>query len=1291
MTDLRLKLFGGFDFDAAIETAGMPRKVKGLLAYLVLQPGRAQSRDKLATLLWANSSDSQARQSLRQALADLRKLLGGAADLLVCTNETVTLAAGAIDVDVLEFQQCLGTATAEALARAVELYHGDFLDGLYLRAPDFDDWRALEAGRLREQALGAIGELLEQSLASGATDAGVRLATRLLALDPLRESAHRALMRLYAQQGRHALALKQYRICHDVLRRDLGVEPEPATTALHDELRSGRMATASSGSAPASRPPAIEREPPAESADSARGAFSQILPATVVSVRVAEFAAIANRLEPDGLHEWLNRYYSVVDAEAERHGGVAVQHAGEVVIAVFDAPAAHGEDGLRAVRAAVAIHRALPVPPRVQIGIASGKVLHARVGGGDRHERTIIGNCVALASDLAQAAESGETVVTDDTYRAVAKQFEATPLPLPAATPGSAIQAWCIGAQVHPRGQPLFGRRQELSAFASALEACLENARGQGFLVRGNAGIGKTRLIEEFEALASARGFATHKALVLDFGGGLAHDPIRLIARSLLELTSTSSDQDVQRAAERAVEDGWIAQSQHALLLDLLGLPLPVKLKTVYDAMDSGARERGRQSTLARLFESAAARRPLVVTVEDVQWAEAATLAQLAQIARTSDGCAGILVMSARSEAEPLDPLWRNALLGVALTTIELGALRDADATQLAAGLIEPDSELGTQFIARCVRRAEGNPLFLEQLLRAAGDAREQIPHSVQSIVCARIDHLPPQDRQAAKAAAVMGQRFSLPALRHLIGDPQYTCDRLLAQHLIRPWGDEFLFTHALIAEAIYDALPKSELRRMHCAHADWLADRDPVLVAEHLDRADDPRAAAAYLQAARAQARTYHNDDALRLARRGIGVSRDARDKLELACFEAELLQEAGAIDESIAAYEMAYRHAVTPGERCRTWIGIAAGLRVRDRYAEALELLERAERAATRAEDLALIHCHRGNIMVPMERSADCLESHELALRFAREAGSPLLEARALSGLGDAHYLRGAMRTAGEAFARCIELCRSHGFGRIEVANLAMRGATRFYSNELTDAIADTRAAVELAIEVGNCRAEAIARNVLAYLLYYAGECQAAKEQALHGLELARKLGSKRFEVKNLLNLGLALLGLGQADRARQMLEQAYATGQSAAVGLWAAWVLGALALASDDIGKRAWALSEGQARLSEGSAGHGHLHFYELAMEASLRAGDWRAALDYADRLEDYTRAEPLPWSDFCVARTRALAQHARRGADREAANTLRELARLAQRSGLKLALPALQQTLARSCRPGLSAKR
>ena len=249
MAPLVLNLLGGFEMRSP---AGAPvmlsaRKPMALLAYLALHPGQPLARDRLATLLWQDRGDAHARSSLRQALAALRKALPvgdetGDRQLLISRADTVALEPRVIDTDVAAFERCIAAGSPADLERAVALYRGDLLDGINPRAPAFDDWLMMERQRLRERAVDAMSRLLDHACAAGSCEAGIRVAMRLLSLDPLQEPVHRKLMQLYARQGRHAVALKQYETCRAVLDRELGVAPEPETEALYRDILRQRRA-----------------------------------------------------------------------------------------------------------------------------------------------------------------------------------------------------------------------------------------------------------------------------------------------------------------------------------------------------------------------------------------------------------------------------------------------------------------------------------------------------------------------------------------------------------------------------------------------------------------------------------------------------------------------------------------------------------------------------------------------------------------------------------------------------------------------------------------------------------------------------------------------------------------------------------------------------------------------------------------------------------------------------------------------------------------------------------------
>jgi TolB-like protein/Flp pilus assembly protein TadD len=237
---------GGF---AAVLPTGQPVEVSGkknraLLTYLALHADKKLTREKLIGLLWSDRGEAQARNSLRQALAALRRDLSGIEPPpLTIDGDTVVLVGAAVSTDVGAFEELAASASADQLRQAAKLYEGDLLDGLAVRDPAFDDWLTFERSRLREAAIGALTRLMAYLTATEAITTG----QRLVALDPLREASHQALMHAYAAQGQFEQAIRQHHYCRDTLRRELDVVPSAKMESLYQEIREGlrQPATAS--------------------------------------------------------------------------------------------------------------------------------------------------------------------------------------------------------------------------------------------------------------------------------------------------------------------------------------------------------------------------------------------------------------------------------------------------------------------------------------------------------------------------------------------------------------------------------------------------------------------------------------------------------------------------------------------------------------------------------------------------------------------------------------------------------------------------------------------------------------------------------------------------------------------------------------------------------------------------------------------------------------------------------------------------------------------------------------
>jgi class 3 adenylate cyclase/tetratricopeptide (TPR) repeat protein len=1011
----------------------------------------------------------------------------------------------------------------------------------------------------------------------------------------------------------------------------------------------------------------------------------------VLFADLAGYTALSQELDAEEVHALLGRFFELVDGIVKDYGGTVDKHIGDCVMAVFGAPVAHGNDPERAIRAALDIRVRVPLLRAelgrtfgVHIGIASGQVVASATGSGDHLEYTVTGDSVNLASRLTDSAKVDEILISDAIQRALSERLECDEVD-PLAVKGFAapIQAWRLRdwrQATAARRRACVGRRAEVHQFEGALTACLETCCGQAVYVRGEAGIGKTRLIEEFLSMAEASGFACHMSLVLDFGTGTGRDAIRLLVRGLLGLAPDASLEDARAAAGRALIEELLEVDQQVFLNDLLDLPQPPALRAFYDAMDNPSRHRGKSKVVAGLVERVARRRPLMLAVEDIHWADPLTLQHLAHVTASVADCPALLVMTSRLEGDPLDQSWRSAIGISPLTTVDLGPLRRQDAELLAEAYVRRNAAWARQ----CVERAAGNPLFLEQLLRYTEDSMPAgMPGSLQNLVQARMDRLCPADKAALQAASIFGQRFSLEALRYLIERSDYSCAELVAHFLVRSRPEGFLFTHALIRDGVYDSLLKSRRRELHRRAADWFAERDGVLHAEHLDRAEALEAPRAYLDAARAQAGEHRFERARQLAERGLALAREPADLFALSCFKGDVFHKLGSMPDAKAAYELALRQASDEHGRCQAWLGLAAVKRITDDFEGALADLERAEAAAAKLElvpERARIHLLRGNLYFPRGEIDSCLAEHRRGLEFAHQAGSTELEASALSGLGDVEYVRGRMISAAERFDQCVSVCQRHGYTWIEVTNLAMRGISRFYDADLRGALGDALAAAEAGRKLGHHRGEMIARIIAAEMRANLLELTAAKLELERVDVLVQRLGARRFEALRLNCLAKVLRAEGRRSEALPLLQRSVAIGRETGLSFSGPSSLGALALTTDDSEVRDQALVEGEALLRAGSVAHNHFRFCRDAIETTLSAGEWERAEHFAAILEDFTRPEPLGWAQFYIARGRALATHGRGRREGALLAEIERLAEDARQTGLRLALPALEEALA-----------
>ncbi len=986
---------------------------------------------------------------------------------------------------------------------------------------------------------------------------------------------------------------------------------------------------------------------------------------TVLFADLCDFTGLTASMDAEDLHRLVERFYVLADSAILAAGGSVDKHLGDGIMALFGAPIAHGDDALRALRASEALQALAPVLSReaareirLHIGVATGEAIVGGVGGAQHRQYTALGDVVNFAARLVAQAGPGETVVSDQLRQAVPDAVELADLGLREikgiATPQRVWRLQALPAQRAGAQRRLVGRRAELELLAAALQAVREGA-GRIVLLRGEPGIGKTRLVEEARAQALAAGFVVHVAQVSDFGGR-AGDALRQLLRQLTRGGETVGELPPLLAA--ALQAG-------------LEQPVQGDALTAWQGADEAARAAAEREVLRLIAERAARHMPVLLVVEDLHWADAATLAGIGALAAVAAPHSLLLLLTTRGEGDPLERGLREHLAGLPLALLDLTPLRAQDAQDMAAEL----SRLDPGVVASSIERSGGNPLFLEQLLRnAAEGGAENLPGSLRSLVLARLDRLPAEDQNVLHAASVLGQRFDAAALAHLVGQADCQPRAALRAGLLRAEGPHYVFAHALIREGIYRSLLRARRSELHVRAADWHARRDPLLRAEHLERAGSGQAAQAFLEAAIAERAAYRARAAVELADRGLALNPDAALRASLLLLRAEALLEAGQARAAQDAFVLALAAVEEEEQRCNALIGLAGARRIIEDLPGALEALERAQaiaEARADSEARSRIHNLRGNVFFPMGRGRECLAEQRLALQWAERSGSTEAIARALGGLGDSEYAQGHLGHAGRAFRRCVAVAREAGLGRIEVANAPMVAICGLYDLDIEAMLGAANEAIALAHRVGLIRPEMIALHALIQASIESGRFEAVPAAVERAQAIVHELGALRFEPENLIFLADMQERAGDLPAARASGARAVtslrASGTPAFVG---ALTLAIAARLCDGEAAQRAGLAEAESLLAGNALAHNHFYVRREGIDLGWAWRDAGTIRHHAAALAEHVGDDHGPWAVFVLQRAEALTQAIEGQRDDPWRQRLAALRRVARERQLKV---------------------
>jgi class 3 adenylate cyclase/tetratricopeptide (TPR) repeat protein len=701
-----------------------------------------------------------------------------------------------------------------------------------------------------------------------------------------------------------------------------------------NELGAGAPAPAQGPAVPAATPRRPDLAPPGAS-----GALpEERRKATVLFADLSGYTAVAERMDPETVKSMVDRALQRLGEEVDRYGGRVDKFIGDNVMAVFGAPVSHEDDPERAVRAGLAMQRAMDeinadIADRadasflLRVGINSGEVLAGRVGG----DYTVMGDPVNVAARLQAAARPGSVTVGEITHRLTQGAIEYEELePLVLKGKSEPVPAWeavRVAVETPTRiaraSTPLIGREDESELLNSIFSRVVREDRPHLVTVMGQAGVGKSRLLRE---LATQVGAHPEQPLMRvghcpAYGTGLAYWALGEVIRSQFEIVDTDDSELAWRKLSGGVA-GLVSEEVTeepperiaALLARPLGIEVPeqVAANLGIDAEDAqGMRDRI-FSAVRSLVEGVCRQKPLVLAIEDIHWADEGMLDLIEYLARWVRGPL-LLVCLARDELLDRRPGWgggrRNA------TTIALDPLEPERARELVGALFpEGDGNGAAELMRQVAERSGGNPLFAEEMVNriieeGSPDAAQTLPETVHSVLAARLDSLRADERSVLQNASVVGHTFWEGSLRSLADqdiDLNETLGSLQDKDLIVPTAGsrlagehEYAFKHVLIRDVAYSTLPKAVRARRHAQVGEFVSERAAdrsegvvAMVAEHYGRAAElgfdagldedeltgigMRAIEAHEAAGDNAAAIYSNQEALSSYEKALAVRRD-------------------------------------------------------------------------------------------------------------------------------------------------------------------------------------------------------------------------------------------------------------------------------------------------------------------------------------------------------------------------------------------------------------------------------
>jgi class 3 adenylate cyclase/tetratricopeptide (TPR) repeat protein len=925
---------------------------------------------------------------------------------------------------------------------------------------------------------------------------------------------------------------------------------------------------------------------------------------TMIFADLSGSTALGEVMDPEEIRDLLNGCFDRLVPAVKGFGGTIDKFIGDNVMALFGAPVAHENDPERALRACLGMMEALEgfnadmgVGLGIHVGVNSGLVIAGGVGSEGERRYSVLGDAVNVAARLEGASERGEILVGPDTRRLAGPLFDYVDLepilvkgrdePVAVSRLVGVRAGRESGRGIAGLSSPMVGRDAETVRFAAKLDGLAE---GQGGIVSivADAGVGKSRFI--VEAKAASPGLVRWRegaalAYSADTPYALAND----LMRDLLEVAPDAALEDVSGALAATLALGMPAEQarqEWPFLARLLDLPLGDEAESVIaQYADSPETLVQRTEDAFTRLVTAAVSAPLVVVWEDLHWADQSSLKLLEGLIPRTGELALLLVLIFRPGDSPVSGLHERLTAGnPGYEVVELATLSRNDSELLVDGLLNVEN-LPAATKELILAKAEGNPLFLEELLRALIDAEMvvieagkalatdnihdlkaiDIPDTVHGVISARIDRLPPDRKATLQAASVIGRVFQRRVLEHL--SPRSTdTDLAELQRLDFIFsGDtsetarlaEYMFKHAFTQEAAYNGLLLARRRALHQTAAEAIealfperTDELSPILARHYEAAEMQEKATDFLlQAAERAAAAYANDEALGFIVRGLELTGhdDGRARSEFLLVRERVLDVTGQRDLQLADLDALAATADSLTDHTlllETTLRRAELLIELGEYEPSIEIARNALELAGTLDDApgaARAHLVAGSVLARVSRLTEAEDELRLGLDIAEKHGLLEQQMRLLQRIALVAFGRKGHAECRLLLETALELALRLGNRRAQGPLHQNLGIMSLALCELDYCREHFNRALALAKEMGDIALEAGSLASLGEVDRLDGRFEDALDNSQRALDISEHIESGFWIATQHRAVADALVGLGRADEAVEEAKQA------------------------------------------------------------------------------------------------------------------------------------------------------